>query len=134
MKLMYKTGPTKKIHESITKWFEGLSWKTVIKSYKNTKKNFDRMYKIFDKLDAHILEKSADEEVEYNNKIYTKRELVAKAKDYRDTAKLVLDGFLNEIAVKARADHIKKYTSDLYSSFWDVSFKDFWTKPLKQEQ
>ena len=42
MKFMYKWGPTKKLHETISNYFEKLSWNTVLKSYKKTGKKFDR--------------------------------------------------------------------------------------------
>ena len=131
MKLMYKTKPTKKLHKFISDVFENMSRKTVVKSYKNTKQSFDKMYRIFDKLDNYILENFPDEIVEFKGKNYTKKELVAKAKEHRETAKIVVDNFINPDAMKNRYAYIKAINSKLYSSFWDASFKDFWSSKNK---
>ena len=131
MKLMYKTEPTKKLHKFISDVFENMSRKTVVKSYKNTKQSFDKMYRIFDKLDNYILENSPDEIVEFKGKNYTKKELVAKAKEHRETAKIVVENFINPDAMKNRYAYIKAINSKLYSSFWDASFKDFWSSKNK---
>lgn len=131
MKAMYKTGPTQKLHQSISNKFENLSRKTVIKSYKTTNEKFNRMYKAFDDLDSYILKDSPDEIIEYNGKNYTKRELINWAKEHRDTVKLVVDGFISEKSQDIRYRYMKKVTSNLYSDFWDLSFKDFWTKDNK---
>ncbi|MEE3349353.1 MAG: hypothetical protein VZR09_04865 [Candidatus Gastranaerophilaceae bacterium] len=131
MKLMFNTAPTQRIHTWITKMFEQASRKTVIKSYKETQQAFDKMYKAFDRLDDYILSNSADEKVIYNEKTYTKAELVELAKGYRDTAKLVMDNFMSEEAQNMRYKYIKSKTSKLYSDFWDASFKGFWSKNNK---
>ena len=131
MRLMYKTKPTRKIHDKISDIFENLSRKTVLKSYDKTAKKFDIMNKIIDKLDEHILNNSADEIVEYNGKKYTKKELIAKAKDYRESTKIIVSNFISKDAMQTRYNEILDITSNLYSRFWDVSFKDFWTKNNK---
>ena len=131
MKLMYKTKPTRYIHESISKLFENLSKKTVINSYKSTEKAFGRMYRAFDKLDNYILKENPDEIIRYNNNDYTKKELIKKARNYRDTAKIVVSNFVSPKSVENRYKHIKKLNSSLYSTFWDASFKDFWSKNNK---
>ena len=131
MKLMFNTAPTQRIHTWITKMFEQASRKTVIKSYKETQQAFDKMYKAFDKLDNYILSNSVNENIIYNEKTYTKAELVKLAKGYRDTAKLVMDNFMSEEAQNTRYKYIKSKTSKLYSDFWDASFKGFWSKNNK---
>jgi hypothetical protein len=131
MKLMYKTKPTRKIHDAITNIFENLSRKTVINSYKKTTKRFDKMNEIIDKLDEYILKNSADEVVEYNGEKYTRRELVEKAKSHRDIAKIAVTSFMSKNAMQTRYNEISDITANLYSKFWDVSFKDFWTKNNK---
>ena len=143
MKLMYKTGPTKKIHQTISKLFENLSRNTVVKSYKKTKKSFERMYKNFDMLDEYLLKDSPDEIIKFKVKEYkdgqlievkkdfTKRQLVEMAKEYRKDTKLVVDSFISDKSQQDRYNRIKSINSSLYSKFWDESFKDFWTKNNK---
>ncbi len=131
MRLMYKTKPTRKIHKVISEFFEKLSINTVKSSYKKTQKDFDNMYKAFDKLDEHILKSSPDELIEYNGKFKTKRELVEKARDYRESVKMVVGSFMAEPTQQARYKYIKDATSQLYSKFWEESFKGFWTKDNK---
>ena len=131
MKLMYKTEPTKKIHQSITKYFERISRKTVFDSYKKTEKNFEQMNKIFDKLDEAILKNPSDELIEYGNQSYTKEQLVKMAQDNRDKAMTIVSAFMAKNTIDARYEQINKVTSTLYSRFWDASFKDFWSKNNK---
>ena len=131
MKLMYKTEPTKDIHKAITKYFENISKKTVLDSYKTTKKQFNDMNKVIDELDEYILNNNADDIVKYNGKEYTKRELVKQAKNAREDANITLDVFLNKSTIEQRYKYIKNVTSSLYSNLWDASFKDFWSKNNK---
>jgi len=131
MKLMYKTKPTKEIHQSITNYFEELSRKTVMDSYKNTSKDFKRMNSIFDELDKYILKENPDEKVNYQGKEYTKKELVELAKNYRDRANIIINGFMSKESVDYRYKYIHEVTESLYSKFWDASFKDFWSKDNK---
>ncbi len=143
MKLMYKTKPTKKIHKSISKFFENLSRKTVVKSYKQTGKSFDRMNRIFDNLDKYILEESPDEIIKYKvkewqngefievEKDFTKKQLVEMAKGFRQTTNDIVKNFISEKFQTQRYSYIKEINSSLYSKFWNESFKDFWTKNNK---
>ena len=131
MRLMYKTELTKNIHKTISDFFEGMSRKTVIDSYKKTKKDFERMNKICEKLDEFILKNSADEIVEIDGKKYTKKELVEKARYHRSIANTVVETVMSEDALKYRYDYINDVTSSLYSEFWNASFKDFWSKNNK---
>lgn len=131
MKLMYKTSPTRKIHKGISNFFERLSLNTVKSSYKQTQKSFDNMYKAFDKLDEYILKTSGDELVTHNGVTKTKREFVQQAKDYRESVKMVVGSFIADGTQQARYQYIKGATSELYSKFWDESFKGFWTKDNK---
>lgn len=131
MKLMYKTKPTQKFHKWISDIFENLSRDTVKKSYQKTGKSFDRMYKLFDNLDDFILKNASDETVNFQGKEYTKRQLVEKAKGYRQTTKAIVNNFISDKAQQNRYEYIKKVNSTLYSKFWDASFKDFWTKNNK---
>ena len=131
MKLMYKTKTTRKIHQTISNIFENLSQQTVIKSYKKTSEKFEKMYKIFDKLDDYIIKKSGDEIVEYAGERHTKRDWVEKAKEHRAVAQMIVPVFSTKEAMQMRYERIDKITSSLYSRFWEVSFKDFWTKQNK---
>ena len=144
MKLMYKTKPTKKIHESISKYFEKISQKTVFKSYEKTEKQFNKMNKLFDELDEYILKHNPDEKVEYTyeklneegklewvTETFTKRELVEKAREKRDYSNTMVDVFIIKPTIKYRYNYINDATSSLYSTFWDASFKDFWSKNNK---
>lgn len=131
MKLMYKTKPTEKIHKGITSYFEKISRQTVLDSYKKTEKHFDNMNRIFDNLDDEILKNSPDEFIEFDGTKYTKKDLVKKAKEYRDTAMTIVSTFMSKGTIDARYKHINDVTSNLYSSFWDASFKDFWSKDNK---
>lgn len=131
MRLMYKTKATRKIHQTISNIFENLSQQTVIKSYKKTSEKFEKMYKIFDKLDDYIIKKSGDEVVEYAGETHTKREWVEKAKGHRAVTQMIVPVFSAKEAMQMRYVRIDKITSSLYSRFWEVSFKDFWTKQNK---
>ena len=131
MKLMYKTKPTKKIHSAITKYFENLSQKTVQKSYQKTIQQFKLMNNKFDELDELILKNSPDEEIEFNNQKYKKKELVQKAKEYREKANWIFDAFTNKETMEHRYKYMNEVTDSLYSNFWDASFKGFWSKDNK---
>ena len=131
MKLMYKTKPTKIIHEKISKYFKKISQKTVFDSYKKTSNQFNKIYKTFDELDEFILKNSPDEIIEFEGKQYTKKELVEMARDNRYFVKTTVDAFMDKSAIKNRYNYIKEVTSTLYSTFWDASFKDFWSKNNK---
>lgn len=131
MRAMYKTKPTENLHKFITKKFEKISLRTVAKSYKVTEQKFEHMYEVFDNLDNFILRDRPDEIIEYKGNSYTKRELINLAKEHRDTVKLVVDGFISAEAQNIRYKYMKQVTSNLYSDFWDLSFKDFWTKDNK---
>lgn len=132
MKLMYKSKPTKKIHKSISDYFEKVSQKTVNDSYEKTKKSFKKMNEVFDKLDEFILKDSPDELVEYEpNKFLTKRQLIKKAREHRDNAQILVDSFISKESLENRYKYMNEVTSNLYSSFWDASFKDFWSKDNK---
>lgn len=144
MKLMFETKPTKKIHEAITKYFEKVSEQTVLKSYEKTEKQFNKMNRIFDELDEYIMKNLAkdtvDCEVREENeegaiiikKVQRKKEdLLTEAKGLREMSNMAIDAFLHKSAIKTRYDHINNATSSLYSTFWDASFKDFWSKNNK---
>jgi len=144
MKLMYETKPTQKLHEAITKYFEKVSEKTVLKSYEKTEKQFNQMNKIFDELDEYIMKNSADDIVEYEEKKEieegkfliekvrrTKAELLKDAKGIREMCNDSINVFLDKNTIKYRYDYINEATSSLYSTFWDASFKDFWSKNNK---
>jgi len=137
MKFMYETKPTKKIHQAISKFFEYLSHKTIKKSYKKTQQKFNEAYKNFDILDEYIIKYHGDEIVEYKNKKYnkieklTKKELVERAKNYRKSVELVVNYFIDTNAQNTRYKYMKDSTSELYSRFWNESFKGFWSKENK---
>ena len=131
MKLMYKSKPTEKIHKSISDYFEKISRKTVVNSYKKTEKNFQNMNKAFDDLDKLILKSSPDEIIEYDNKKYTKKELIKLAQSHRDSANTIVQIFTSKESMERRYKYINDVTSDLYSNFWNASFKDFWSKNNK---
>ncbi|MBR6098385.1 hypothetical protein IKP85_01415 [bacterium] len=131
MRLMYKTKPTRKIHDGISNMFENLSRKTVLKSYQKTAEHFGRMNKSIDELNDYILKNSPDEIVEYKGKKYTKRALVEEAKGHMAIIQMIIPTFISKEAMQIRYNEISDITSDLYSRFWDVSFKDFWTKNNK---
>lgn len=145
MKLMYKSKPTKTIHESISKYFEKISQKTVFKSYEKTEKHFEQMNKIFDELDEYILKNhNPDEIFEYkteginekgekiiNTEMLSRRQLIERARDNRELNDMAVKAFINKKAITDRYKYINDATSSLYSSFWDASFKDFWSKDNK---
>ena len=134
MKLMYKTQMTKDIHQSISNYFQNISQKTVLNSYEKTKKSFEQMNKAFDELDDYILKNSADELVEFEGKQCTKRELIEKARAKRDLSNTIVNAFIDKTTIQNRYKLINNYTSSLYSTFWDASFKDFWSKDNKFKQ
>ena len=143
MKLMFETKPTKKIHEAITEYFEKVSEQTVLKSYEKTKKQFKKMNQIFDELDEYIMKNSANDIIEYEEKVRTdegikiniirctKGELLSEARNLREISNMAIEAFTHKSAIKTRYDHINEATSSLYSTFWDASFKDFWSKNNK---
>ena len=134
MKMMYATKPTKKIHQSISDYFEKVSRKTVLDSYKKTAENFAKMNSTFDKLDKFIIEQSGNEIIEHEGKKITKKDLIQIAKSYRESANIVVDNFMSEKSLNSRYDYINEVTSTLYSKFWEASFKDFWSKNNKFKQ
>jgi hypothetical protein len=89
------------------------------------------MNKIFDGLDEHILKNSPDEIISYKGKNHSKKDLIEQAKIYKDTVNTVVNTFMSEESLKTRYDYINDVTKDLYSTFWNFSFKDFWTKDNK---
>ena len=144
MKLMNKTKPTKKIHEAISKYFERISQRTVFKSYEKTEKHFEQMNKIFDELDEYILKNNPDEIIEYQSEkinkegkkeivteSLSKRQLVEEARSNRELNNMAVHAFINKKTIQDRYKYINDATSKLYSSFWDASFKDFWSKNNK---
>lgn len=131
MKLMYKTAPTKAIHKSISDFFEKISRNTVRKSYKKTQKMFDKMYEKFDKLDEYILENFGDDIVEIGEKKYKKRDLILMARDHREDVRTIVTAFIQESTQDSRYAYIKNATSQLYTKFWNESFKGFWSKDNK---
>ena len=131
MKLMYKTKPTRNIHEKISKYFEKISQKTVFDSYSKTGKLFEQMYKSFDNIDEYILKNSPDKIIEYKGKKYSNKELVEMARSKRDSIKIVFNIFVDKSTINNRHKYIKEVTSSLYSTFWDSSFKDFWSRNNK---
>lgn len=131
MRTMYQTKPTKKIHQGITKLFEQTSRKTVKSAYKKTSRDFNTMSESFDKLDDYLIKTCGDEVVEYKGVKATKKEFIERAKNYRESVKIVVDAFISDETQEARYNYIKKSTSELYSKFWDESFKDFWSKDNK---
>jgi hypothetical protein len=126
--LMDKTEPTAKIHKSITNYFEKLARKTVSKGYKKAGKKFDKMFAEFDKLDETILKNGAEDIVTYKGKQYTKKELLEIAKKYRADIKDSVTEFMSQEAMDNRYQYIKDSTDELYTYFWDNSFKGFFTK------
>lgn len=131
MKFMYKFEPTKEIHKTISEGFEKLSRKTVVDSYTKTEKDFEKMNQIFKHLDEFILDKSPDEIIYFNGKKYTKKQLVKQAQAHREMANEIVSNFTSTNSQKNRYEYINKVTEDLYSRFWDASFKDFWSKNNK---
>ena len=131
MRLMYKTKPTKEIHQTISEGFEKLSRKTVVDSYAKTAKDFEKMNEVFSRLDEFILKNSPDEIINFNGKNYTKKQLVEIAQDHRDLANIIVNNFISKESRKNRYIYINEVTKDLYSRFWDLSFKDFWSKDNK---
>lgn len=131
MKLMFKTKPTKKIHEYISDCSEKISRNSIINSYKKTENNFKDMNRIFDELDNYILNKSPDKIVEHKGKKYTYREIVEKAGTHRKKANDLINDFISQKSMNNRYKYINDATGSLYSTFWEESFKDFWTKNNK---
>lgn len=131
MKLMYKTGFTRWVHSSVSKLFENISMHSVTKSYKKTQKQFDKMYEVFDKFDEYLLKNPANKTYIFKDKEYTFNQMIEKAKSCRENIKLVVSSFIAQPTQQAHYDIIKGSTSSLYSNFWDVSFKGFWTKENK---
>lgn len=134
MKFMYKTRPTKKIHNSISQLFEKISRKTVATSYNKTQKKFDSMYAMFDKLDEYILKNYPNKIINYKGKNYTTEELITKAKDYRENVKIVVNTFISPKTLQLRYGRIKESTSSLYSDLWNESLRNFWKKENKSKR
>ncbi len=129
--LMIRNRFTTKIHNSISGFFERISRKTVINSYKNTGKKFDQMFAAFDNLDNAILKSNPNETFTYKGQTYTKRQLVAMARAKRAGVKNSVYSFMSNSKLSERYKYIKQVTANLYNKFWDESFKDFWSKKNK---
>jgi len=115
-------------HKKISDFFERIARRTVINSYKTTNKNFDNMYKAFDKLDTIILEKNPEEIIKYNGKEYTKKELVKLAQQQRLHIKNSINDFTSQNSLLGRYCYMKKATSSLYNNFWNKLTDNFWSK------
>lgn len=129
--LMGKTKFTKNIHNRISQFFEGISRKTVVSSYKSTGKKFNKMFGSLDNLDKRILSQNPDELITINGKTLTKRQWVEIAQNHRKSIKGAVETFISSAQQSDRYKYIKSVTSKLYGQFWDESFKDFWSKNNK---
>ena len=129
--LMDRNKYTARIHKGISDYYEKLARNTVFKAYNKSTSRFSKMAEEFDKLDEKILAHNPDELITYNGKTYKKRELVELAKQYREKVKFAVDNFTSNSELQSRYDYIKDATKELYSKFWDESFKDFYTKENK---
>ena len=129
--LMGKTKFTKNIHNRISQFFEGISRKTVVSSYKSTGKKFNKMFVSLDNLDKRILSQNPDELITINGKTLTKRQWVEIAQNHRKSIKGAVETFISSTQQSDRYKYIKSVTSKLYGQFWDESFKDFWSKNNK---
>lgn len=130
-KLMSKNTFTKNIHNGISNFFEGISRKTVIGSYKSTGKKFNKMFGSLENLDKRILSQNPDELITINGKTLTKRQWVEIAQNHRKSIKGAVETFISSTQQSDRYKYIKSVTSKLYNQFWDESFKDFWSKNNK---
>ena len=130
-KLMGKTKFTQNIHNRISQFFEGISRKTVVSSYKSTGKKFNKMFGSLDNLDKRILSQNPDELITINGKTLTKRQWVEIAQNHRKSIKGAVETFISSAQQSDRYKYIKSVTSKLYGQFWDESFKDFWSKNNK---
>lgn len=130
-KLMGKSRITENIHNGISKFFEGISRKTVISSYKSTGKKFNKMFGSLENLDKRILSQNPDELITINGKTLTKREWVKIAQTHQKSIKGAVESFISSTQQSDRYKYIKSVTSKLYGQFWDESFKDFWSKNNK---
>ena len=127
-RLMDISKPTANLHKKITTFFERIARRTVVKSYKTTTKNFNKMYGTFDKLDEIILKSNPDEIIKYKGKEYTKRELIELAQKHRERIKSSVSDFTSEGSLLGRYKYMKKATASLYSHFWDKVTNKFWSK------
>lgn len=130
-KLMGKNKFTENIHNGISNFFEGISRKTVIGSYKSTGKKFNKMFGSLENLDKRILSQNPDELITINGKTLTKRQWVEIAQNHRKSIKDAVETFISSTQQSDRYKYIKSVTSKLYNQFWDESFKDFWSKNNK---
>jgi hypothetical protein len=53
------------------------------------------------------------------------------ARNHRDFVRTVIYAFVHENAQQSRYKYIKQTTSELYTKFWDASFREFWSKNNK---
>ena len=126
--IMDRNKYTAKIHKGISDYYEKVARQTVLKSYKQTGKKFDKMYEAFDRFDEKLLQTNPDEIISYNGKNYTKRELIELARQYRKNVQDAVNNFTSQNELDKRYGYIQDATKDLYEKFWDESFKEFWTR------
>lgn len=126
--IMDRNKYTAKIHKGISNYYEKVARKTVLNSYKQTSKKFDKMYEAFDSFDEKLLQTNPDEIISYNGKNYTKRELIELARQYRKNVQDAVNNFTSQNELDKRYGYIQDATKDLYEKFWDESFKEFWTR------
>ncbi len=127
-RLMDISKPTANLHKKITAFFERIARRTVINSYKTTKKNFSKMYETFDNLDEIILKSNPDEVIKYKGKEYTKKELIEIAQKHREQIRTSVSDFTSDSSMLGRYKYMKKATASLYSQFWDKITNKFWSK------
>lgn len=107
---------TRKIHEGITKFFDGISRKTVNSSYAKTHKKFAGLNEYFSTLNERILQQNPNDEA-VKNAIQGVEAKIAK----------VNTNFEKGFGLNARNERLQEIhnaTDGLFDFFWDASFKD----------
>ena len=109
---------TRKIHNGITKFFEKIGIKTVVKSYKNTSARFDKLQGLNDSI-LHRFASSSDltRPITINGVTKTKAQWIEVAKSAGADILSIYKGNFSETKRTARYLKIKKFTKDLERTF-----------------
>lgn len=124
-RLMYKTKFTRKIHDTITKWFDKASHLTVRRSWNKTKNKFTNVFKSMDNLNEKILKGGpADEKISINGVIKTRYEWYKQLQQHQGTLSNTLATETCAGSIASRYTRIQEATKDLDDFAWRTSFAD----------
>lgn len=124
-RLMYKTKFTRKIHDTITKWFDKASHVTVKRSWNKTKNKFTNVFKTMDNLNERILKGGpADEKISIKGIVKSRYEWYQELQRHQSSLSNTLATETCAGSIASRYTRIHEATKDLDDFAWRTSFAD----------